>query len=918
MHLSADVADELDMLMNEVGLPTLDKVYSDIFDMNTKANSRSRAIAIRAFQWMMCAQRPLQIVELAEAVSAGQAGIERKEINEELILKPCSNFIIADASKIAQFTHLSVREYLEKRQINGKMECSQEQAHKLVAETCLTCLMDPPTPIGDIEDFQHGLLSYSVLFWAIHWENASENRGSSSLGKLFAKFSAKDQAGSPLMDWIEILPQAADSLLWSYRTVQERLQDSISSSSTAFFAACAWGFTEVLCNSSEISKPELINLSHKGNSSLAVACKYGQVDAVQLLVENGASITIEAFKCAVISEHEVIVRRLLENGAKVNETDIFGQTMLALAIKSGNHAIAQLLLRNGADIAARMNYYSNGLGAGSGVQEHATVLHIAAHKGNTAMTELLLDYHADIQTRLRWGYGETALDWALKYRHEDVARLLIEKETGLRGAAALCKAWQGVLYQAAKYGDMVAVLRLLKKGVDINAKDEQGRTALYAIGPDGSREVAQLLLDNGANVKIKDNCGRTPLHQTSSSSIGEAVALLLLEYGADIDAKDDQKRTILHEAAKDRCKTLVQLLIKNGADVEAKDINGKTPLHEAARVGNDDIVRQLLQSGANNAAEDIDGLTALHYAAECGSGKVVILLLEQVSINPNPRSKDGYTPLSLAVKEEHGSVVQALLKKGGVDWDLKGQNGYLWDAIKLDDGEEVVQLLLENGEAGIHEENPYSDDGGTLLHMVTSKGYTTSMRLLLERGADTEAKNFKGDTPLHTAVQLWAPAFRKSEEIICLLLDNGAETEAKNNEGATALHLAVEDGDFRLSIVQLLLKRGADINARDDHGATPLIRTICWKWDKLEKIINFLLEKGADVHIRTNDGSTVLHLAGRVAYENELARIVLLLLKCGADKTLKDKDGEIALDRCPSWSSAEDVKSLLSLPPLSG
>jgi ankyrin repeat protein len=924
---SEDVEDAIVKLMEEVGDPVLDKVYSQIFDMNTAAETRNRAMAIRAFKWLMCAQRPLRISELAEAATANQSETTKREVDDEHILQICSNFIIADASRIAQFAHLSVREYLEKRRGDGIEEYSQEQVHKPVAETCLSCLLDPPIPISDITDFHHGLLSYSVLFWAVHWEKSSDNRGSSSLGKLFASFISKAEVGSPLMDWLKTLPRAVDVLpgspyshSWTERTLRDRLQDSFSLS-TPFFAACAWGFVEILCNSSEIPNMEWKDFKNRGKSALTVACRYGQDEVVQLLINNGAPVTAEELGGAVEAGSEVVVERLLENGADVNETDIGEETALLGAVQLGNCSMARLLLKNGADTTATPPYIDTGDSGGYGLYETATPLHIAAHQGNLEMVQLLLDNGADIKAGYRWSKGLTALHWAIKYYHEEVTKLLVEKEMGIAGTAALHWAWRKVLYEAAESGDKEAVLRVLNKGADVNAKDEEGRTALHAAGRYDKVEITQLLLDYRADVNIKDNSGRTPLHQ-SSSALGHNVAQLLLEYGADIDARDDKKRTILHEAAKDRHWALVELLVEKGADIEAKDANNKTALHEAC-AGWPEKVQFLLQNGADIAAETNDGWTALHFAAEHGSGEMVDLLLKQDGINPNPRTKDGRTPLSLAVHRKKGSVVRRLLEHGGVDWDSKGENGYVWDALNYDDDEAVVQQLIECGQVSVEEteteyvypENWKSTWDNTLLHRAACEGYVASVRWLLEKGSNVKAINSNGDTPLHRAVN--ASDEGRIKEIVCLLLENGADIEAKNHEDTTALHMAVELGDEMLPIVQLLLEKGADINTRNKYGATPLMRTVSWDWTKLEGTSKFLLEKGADVTIQTNNGSTVLHIAAMVAYDDKIVRLLQQLLDYGADKTVKDNDGEIALHRRPHWCDSEGVTSLLSLSPSS-
>ena len=73
MSNSEDVREALDRLKNEVKDLNLDKVYSEIYDMNIKAASKSRAIAMRAFHCMICAQRPLSVTELAIVEAAGQS-----------------------------------------------------------------------------------------------------------------------------------------------------------------------------------------------------------------------------------------------------------------------------------------------------------------------------------------------------------------------------------------------------------------------------------------------------------------------------------------------------------------------------------------------------------------------------------------------------------------------------------------------------------------------------------------------------------------------------------------------------------------------------------------------------------------------------------------------------------------------------
>ena len=96
-------------------------------------------------------------------------------------------------------------------------------------------------------------------------------------------------------------------------------------------------------------------------------------------------------------------------------------------------------------------------------------------------------------------------------------------------------------------------------------------------------------------------------------------------------------------------------------------------------------------------------------------------------------------------------------------------------------------------------------------------GHVEALQLLLEAGADAEAQDRNGLTPLHCAVENGQP---KSMQ---LLLEAGPDKEAQNRQGYTSLHATACNGDAEA--MQLLLEAGADKDDKDhNHGenATPL------------------------------------------------------------------------------------------------
>ena len=98
------------------------------------------------------------------------------------------------------------------------------------------------------------------------------------------------------------------------------------------------------------------------------------------------------------------------------------------------------------------------------------------------------------------------------------------------------------IHDAAKIGDLAGVQAELDKGVDVNAKREDGSTPLHGAALKGNKEVAELLIDKAADVHAKDKWGSTPLHYAALKGHKE-VAELLIDKGADVHAKGDDGKT---------------------------------------------------------------------------------------------------------------------------------------------------------------------------------------------------------------------------------------------------------------------------------------------------------------------------------------------------------------------------------------
>lgn len=393
---------------------------------------------------------------------------------------------------------------------------------------------------------------------------------------------------------------------------------------------------------------------------------------------------------------------LLERGASWRVTDADGTGPLTWAVFFGSTGVARRLLDLGADVDA-LDY--NG----------ATPLMLAAQGCSFDTVQLLLDRGANIEARCRTS-SRTALCWASSTSHDNhvIMSLLLD-----RGALHVPDgAGDFPLHLAARAGNASAVRALLDRGVDVDAEDAGGATALLVVletavsrtVPEraGPREIAEVLIAKGARVDATHAVtGAQPLHLAILLGIPQVVSKLIT-LGAPLNTVAFNGRSPLHCACAAGCEASVFHLLHHAHvdDFGLRDREGLTPLDIACARGFLAIIERLFefcsrQCGREDMANDWleerrwpGRATPLHFAAANGHAEVAELLLDE-GAEVNAAGAGLVAPLHLAASHGWPSVARLLLERGALvgALDARGKTA-LWHASM--GGHTKVALLLRD------------------------------------------------------------------------------------------------------------------------------------------------------------------------------------------------------------------------------
>ena len=490
-------------------------------------------------------------------------------------------------------------------------------------------------------------------------------------------------------------------------------------------------------------------VSAEDNLRLVDAAAAQDVAAIRVLVDEGVDVNsaradgVTALIYATHWDDLESVDLLLRAGANVNAADDHGVTALARACENASPRMVERLLDAGADPNAAL---TSGL----------TPLMTAVETGEINVVRLLLTRGADVNA-VTAETNNTALMWAVAGQHGDIVHRLIEQGADLDISTS--KGFT-LLMIAARNGDIEMARTLLAAGVDINAVGADGTHVLpYALVL-GQAAFAHFLLGEGANPNATVS-GVTALHAATGP-----MAVWLAEWHQKHRAASRGPGLTPRERT-----PLIEELLARGADPNARitnsavfedylgyprrgafdtytcgvgDLRGATPLWVAA-----------LEASGGPTWNNAIGCGGAGCEGGAESVEVMRLLLA-AGADPTLTTDDSTTPLMVAA---------------GLGRYTHDQN--LRRGKRSPSAEATVRLLLESG-ANVHARN---EADFTALHGAAFRGLNEVIQILVDHGADIDARDFRGRTPYRLAQgSKQSFYFQEFPETAALLEDLGADT----------------------------------------------------------------------------------------------------------------------------------------------
>ncbi|KAH8886459.1 ankyrin [Thozetella sp. PMI_491] len=795
----------------------LNHLYTNLLREHTRRTGVSEEIQTLIMQWVTHASRPLRLLEIADLFHNIQNDRGRLSLKhfKNLVRSACGPLLEILPDETVCVVHHSLTEFL-----NGSTRAATPDGypvfhfgptHTRLALICLSYLnsglLDELVAEGQMHLHPDQVLnrisispfaSYAASSWVTHMRKAA------SVGEIQEEitnfFSSLETEKIRIITILSIRPE---------EDVSKRGAHSIFQLPPIFYAVSLGltGYTRALLESPGM---DVNNSGSPYESLLCRAARNGYTDIVTLLLRHGANPTKPT--------HHLLNDRTRDC------------TPLMIATKNRHtDVVAALLDANVDPWTPEPRGYRFGM----------PPIQAACENGDIEVLAKFLPY---IKTSQR---AIMALRWAIKRYQTQAARLLLNHTD-----IDLDRKYDGttLLYEACHRVQFEAIKLLLRGGANPNVlHDEDGlrengtyvsvahstaflalvrevcrrntRTTVAEIDPEQMRECISCFIDAGVDINQVDHDGKTALHGVSDS----AAVRLLLDAGANPEAVDNNGEAPLHMCDNTY---IAELLLEEGSgDIDQQTTKEKrTPLLCALRRGNVELAKFFMDNGADPTIVDEDGNGPLHYAARIMT------------------HNNGMACYNYQIEQLHllTALVQDLVALGA-DIGLANHQGLtpvhcVAVSPKLNDEDLVVCL------------------SGPNIHPTVLKAF-------LSAGADLEAKDYKGETPLFKVV-CWD---QNNMQGACdVLINEGARTDTTDDRGRNLLHALALHTRFDSGNLDYLIGQGVQPQAIDQDGNTlwhalaPQLSSMDFR-ESSKEIVQFS-QLGVGPLQPNNHGQTGLHL----------------------------------------------------------
>ncbi|GAB1320797.1 NACHT domain-containing protein [Madurella fahalii] len=601
--------------------------YDEIYGKIGVRNKHDRALADRAFKWVMCASYPLDSEELLSAVRLGSdpdAFELSSEITESQLLHLCNNLLLLDSQrKIWRFSHLSVVEYFEQN------HWDRLQAHCHAAKVCLKILTgsyeEPKThgpdglgnntggiSGGDLSktpglfDPHHPLQMYIQHYWIMHVQALEGQEPDPVLANLLKDFLGSFEKSS--FQYRQWHHRVFSDKIFTHklsnspcRSVGER--GNISPTEASVLLACRFSLYTLLSDWWADAEIPLSQTNNNGENLLVLTIRGGSRPICEKLVRRGMQVNMplrtgrygSALIAAAFWGQIEIIEFLVREGADINmpaQVGYYGSALIAAAFW-GRHEIIKFLVQEGADINMPAQVGNDG-----------SALIAAADRGQIEIIKFLVQEGADINMPAQVGNDGSALIAAAHRGQLEIIEFLVREGADINMPAQVGN-YGSALIAAAFWGRHEIIKFLVQEGADINMPAQVGYygSALIAAAFWGRHEIIKFLVQEGADINMPAQVGNYGSALIAAAFRGEVEIIeFLVRQGADVNMVLQVGRygSALAAAAAGGETEIVEHLVREGADINMLLQGGKygSALVAAAYWGEVLCVERLIEAGA--------------------------------------------------------------------------------------------------------------------------------------------------------------------------------------------------------------------------------------------------------------------------------------------------------------------------------